>query len=60
MSDADETPTQSRVPPTGDAWRVAQKAMAERNDRAQREGKRVRAEHERKVAALRRHDGLYR
>ena len=43
-----------RVPPSGTAWREAQREVGERNDRARKEGLAERAAQERRDAARRR------
>ena len=43
-----------RVPPNGNAWREAQRAVGERNDQARKEGLAERATQERRDAARRR------
>jgi hypothetical protein len=52
MTSPDEHPR--RVPPTGNAWREAQREVGERNDQARKDGMAERAAQERKDAARRR------
>jgi hypothetical protein len=49
MTMADE-----RKPPSGDAWRDAQREVSDRNDQARKAGREERAAYERKVAAIKR------
>ena len=52
MTSPDEP--QHRVPPSGNAWREAQRRVGERNDQARKEGLAERAAQERREAARRR------
>jgi hypothetical protein len=48
------TMAEERKPPTGDAWRDAQREVSDRNEQARKAGREERAAYERKVAAMRR------
>jgi hypothetical protein len=48
------TMPEERKPPSGDAWRDAQREVSDRNDLARKAGREERAAHEKKVAALKR------
>jgi hypothetical protein len=48
------TTPDERKPPSGDAWRDAQREVSERNEQARKLGREEKAAHERKLAALRR------
>jgi hypothetical protein len=48
------TTSQERVPPGGNAWRVAQAAVSDRNEQAKKAGRAEKAAHEKKLAALKR------
>jgi hypothetical protein len=46
--------TNERRPPSGDAWRDAQRDVSDRNDQARKAGREERAAYEKKVAAIKR------
>lgn len=54
MTDQRRADSGERAAPDGSAWADAQRQVAERNDRARKEGKKEQQAYERRVAALRR------
>jgi hypothetical protein len=48
------TMAEERKPPSGDAWRDAQRDVSDRNDLARKAGREERAAYEKKVAAIKR------
>jgi hypothetical protein len=48
------TTSEERKPPGGDAWRVAQAAVSDRNEQAKKAGRAERAAYDKKLAALKR------
>jgi hypothetical protein len=53
MSGDGNTNPGERRPPTGEAWRNAQKAVSDRNDEARKAGRAQRVAYEKQIAALR-------
>jgi hypothetical protein len=54
MSGENDSGDAGRQPPSGSAWRDAQKAVSDRNEEARKAGRERRLAHEKKLAALRR------